>query len=527
MPLSPIQLETRIQELLDGTLSEEHWPELMRELQESEEARRLYCKHSRMHGLLGQHAKGLRALTTPVPTIPIQQIIGKQRKKLIAYSSIAAAAIVLITLVALQFIFISKPEHSLAFETSPHTIYTLTHDTYGEPPKGAALVPGSRLQVSQGTVALHFETGVESILQAPADITLTSDNSLQIRKGTAWFHVPRQAQGFRVQTPDLDVVDLGTEFGIITAPGGQDEVHVFKGSVQVTSIYRKGESVELTKDQARVLDNVGRLEEIETNPSAFLTTLPDELPYIHWSFDGNDQLASEGTAAEAGSKKGKILGAHAEPSFQSTSGPFGEALRSLGNCGYVETNWKGIGGNAPRTLAYWIKLPSGVNYTYSYHTVGWGKFWGLFDTTTNQFYSFICTNDDGTSTCGISMGGFWTYGTTDLADDRWHHIAHVYTGKSLPDGHPETLTYVDGQFEATSNHSYSELRRDKANNIIVNTDIYRPDSHPLSLLAHSWDENRHGLEYQTSLDEIFVFSAALTAEQIENLYRHNSYKGEQ
>src|SRR5690606_41027575 len=55
--------------------------------------------------------------------------------------------------------------------------------------------------------------------------------SLEAGKLTA--DVPREAVGFAVQTPRLLVVDLGTSFGIEIPRNGDDQVHVFKGQVEL------------------------------------------------------------------------------------------------------------------------------------------------------------------------------------------------------------------------------------------------------------------------------------------------------
>lgn len=527
MPMSPIQLETRIQELLDGSLSEELWPELMHELDNSEEARALYCKHARIHSLLGQNAKGIRALTTPVPTISVQEIIKKRRKKLVAYSSMAAAAMVLLTLAVMQFIFVSPTDRPLTLRASPGTDFAITHADNAQKHHELTLKPGSRLIVNQGTVELNFESGVQSILQAPADITLLTENSIQMREGSAWFNVSKQAKGFSVITNDLNIVDLGTEFGVINTPGGQEEVHVFKGKVQVSARHHRKDSQKLIADEACRVSNVGTLDSITTQPSRFLTTLPDQLPYMHWSFDGDDQLACSGTHPSAANTTTKVIDSYDGNDFQAVEGKFGKAMQATGTCAFIETDWKGIGDDSPRTMAYWIKLPKEENYGISYQTIGWGRFWGHHDLTTNQFYSYICSFDDGTSISGVSLGGHWVGGYTNIGDGEWHHIAHVFTGKHLEDGNPEIYSYVDGEPEHIQRNTNEHLIRHSNGNIPVNTNIYDKDSKPLSLLAHSWDDTRHGWPFQPSMDEIYIFAAALSAEQIQNLYRYNTYEGPQ
>jgi len=56
----------------------------------------------------------------------------------------------------------------LVFTTAPGTQFTLVHGGSDNAPEGMALVKGSQLQLTQGTVELTFGSGVKSIVTAPA-----------------------------------------------------------------------------------------------------------------------------------------------------------------------------------------------------------------------------------------------------------------------------------------------------------------------------------------------------------------------
>jgi hypothetical protein len=55
--------------------------------------------------------------------------------------------------------------------------------------------------------------------------------------GKLTAYVPEPAQGFVIEGPEFDTVDLGTEFVMSVDPDGQGEVHVINGEV---SLYEKG-----------------------------------------------------------------------------------------------------------------------------------------------------------------------------------------------------------------------------------------------------------------------------------------------
>lgn len=518
MPRSTIQLETRIQELLEGALREEHWPELRAQLMESEEARKLYCEYAQLATVLRQRSQGLKSLAVPVPVIPIEELIRENRGRTIRAAMFATAALLMITLITLRLLFVHEAQPALSFEVAAGTQYSLSH--VGEAPTGRVLGKGSRLQVSQGTVELQFGSGVKSIVQAPADITLQSEQSLFMREGVAWFQVPAAAVGFEVVTHDLEIVDLGTEFGVFIQPGKFDEVHVFKGKVRVSATHLRKEAAVVRGGQGRRIDSIGRLETVPVRANAFLTTLPESIPYLHWSFDGNDKeiYAVAGNLPSTADILSKAIALDAEQPFVSISGKFGNALSSTGRGGFVATDWPGIEGSAPRTLAYWVKLPPGEKYLHP--IVGWGeRVDAEKDSSTRAFFSFVETSPSGT-VAGISINGFWLKGTTAIADGEWHHIAHVYTGRADADGDPEIYCYIDGELEKTTPF-YSGTQRDEWGNILLNTVTDSSNSVPLRIFDHLWAEKREGYRIAPAIDELVVVKGALSSQQIRNLFLKN------
>lgn len=99
------------------------------------------------------------------------------------------------------------------------------------PEYGKPLEAGRRLQLNAGLAQLTFDNGAKVIVQGPAEFTVKSAAAGELRTGKLTALVPPQAVGFQVGTPTAEVVDLGTEFGLDVADGGETEVHVFTGEV--------------------------------------------------------------------------------------------------------------------------------------------------------------------------------------------------------------------------------------------------------------------------------------------------------
>lgn len=521
MPLTPAQLETRIQELLEGTLPEAHWPALREQLMNSGQARELYCHYARMITLLRQRSMGIKSLTSPTPVIPMKDLVRERQRKSSRVAVFAAAALLVIALVTMRLIFVPEVQPTLTFASAPGTRFTVTHDGSDEAPEGLVLEKGSRLQISQGAIELRFDSGVRSVVQAPADVTLHDGDTLFMREGTAWFQVPAEAVGFKVKTHDLDIVDLGTEFGVFARPDNHDEVHVFKGKVKVTATRLREDSATLTAGEGRRIDPIGRLDSVPTRTDAFLTSLPNSLPHLHWSFDGTGKEICRvgGNLPGAVGMLSKAVALDAQQPFVSTQGKFGNALSSYGRGGFMTTDWPGIGGNAPRTIAYWLKLPPGEKYLHP--IIGWGerRDWEI-DTSTSAFFSLVETRPHGT-VIGLSINGYWETGKTPVADGQWHHIAHVYTGNANSDGDPEIYNYIDGTLEPTTRHMNPQIARNIDGNIDLNTLTDAPDSVPLRVFNHLWKSKREPYLISPSIDELYVFQGTLSRRQIRSIYLKN------
>jgi hypothetical protein len=98
------------------------------------------------------------------------------------------------------------------------------------PRLGAPLDPGW-LRLKSGLAQVVFYSGARVMIEGPAEFQLISPNAASCRAGRLTAEVPPQAKGFRIATPQMNVTDLGTVFGLDVHEGAT-ELHVFKGSVE-------------------------------------------------------------------------------------------------------------------------------------------------------------------------------------------------------------------------------------------------------------------------------------------------------
>lgn len=488
-----------LSQLTDRDISPELFHELEQYLLSSEQARQQYHEYMQLQSLVGLeidvHHRNEKLL-------PIERILFRQKRRAVYVALVSAAAVILLSLVAMRFYLMPEPEsRDLAFEVSPGTQFVLSHDSdQGEVPSGNLMQPGSRLQISQGTVELQFASGVKSVVMAPADLTMRSENKLYLKEGRAWFHVPEQAIGFEVKTGDLNIVDLGTEFGVLAQPGQHDEVHVLKGKVQVTAQrLRKGSEI-LTAGDARRIDPVGRLTDIPVKSTAFLNQLPDTLPYLHWSFDQEDGFQVKGTHPVVAD-----VTTTAQESPLLVSGKNGRALLLNGGTQYVSTNWPGFSGARPRTVAFWIKLPEDGQPHEFAGILGWGD-----NTQKNAKWEVLTRQDPVNSRGRISI--FWGQSSIKtgyvIPAGSWHHV--VITDSGTVDLGREIVTeiYIDGE-------RLKELYGDKSRKA-MDTVTYTKDAIPFTVgvtIRHQSVESQRRF-LKASLDELYIFDGAMTEQQI-------------
>jgi hypothetical protein len=524
MPLSPIQLETRIQELVEGVLDEAHWPEVRAALIESAEARRTYAAYVRMHAVLDRRVTGLKAVLAHESLSPVPQFEKARHRKSFQRATLAAAAALGIAAVIMATILLSPPPPPLAFEASPGSEFNLTHAQ----PDLASDVPelhvGSRVVLRQGVIDLKFATGVHSIIRGPADFTLTSENRLQLDEGIGWFRVPRKAVGFEVRTDALRAIDLGTRFGVISKPGEPNQVHVFEGRVEVAASSGSMEREVLTSGQARKATVVGTLAKTEPDPKRFLTKLPDDLPYLHWSFDEPepDQWKTEGSLG-SGSRSSLISGAHTGSSAV-TSGPgrFGRALVSPDFDSFLASDWIGPDGNSPFTLAYWLKVEPGSEEMLKLVILGWGT---RVEAPGGRLAFLTHLNPvSGGNAVGTTFGDVWWRGVTPIDDGRWHHHAIVHTGRRTPDGDPEVICYLDGRREGLVRHEGPAGRRDRAATPRGSLETVGPSAAPVTFFASDkWQGQANPHDARISLDEVFLIEGSLGLEAIRDLLHRNHH----
>lgn len=94
-----------------------------------------------------------------------------------------------------------------------------------------ALLPAGPLKLASGIAQIELFSGVSLVVEGAANFEVISPMEMIVSSGRVRARVPEAAHGFRIHSPDGQIVDLGTEFALNVA-GGRSELHVFDGEVE-------------------------------------------------------------------------------------------------------------------------------------------------------------------------------------------------------------------------------------------------------------------------------------------------------
>lgn len=504
--------EDLLQQFVEGTLGEEECEQVIALLKNNPQAFESFCEYAELDAGLQYLSSGPARLADGARSLNLLPSDGGRLMRTRLIAVITAAAAVLVAGWVLYLTMAPEPEPVLAFRTAPETRLRITHaGPADETPAPGTLQPGSRLVLDQGSVELTFASGVRAVIEGPADLTLVEKGRLHLTEGRGFFEVPPAAIGFAVHTPELEVTDLGTEFAVLAVHDAGDQVHVMKGRVEALNRNGLKNREILGAGDAREAGPAGRLIPLPLRPADFARALPGGLPYLHWSFEGDDPLKPGGTLVGSGKITVRTEGGASTPSpSRRVDGPRGRALRFSSRTDEVTTSWQGFTGRTPRTFACWVKLDSNLPEDWQ-PIVELGR--PVYpEARVNSYWRVRTIVEPATGRCvlRVSYGRNWIDGSVDLADGRWHHVAICESRELDEEGLPKVRFYVDGREDPATRANEAAL-----------LPIETRHGVPLSIGCNTEERHPNGVLEQRSLrgsiDELFLFEGELSAEGVRSL----------
>jgi hypothetical protein len=122
----------------------------------------------------------------------------------------------------------------------PYEVATIRDSIEAQWSSGLPLTAGTRLssgsqaiRLTRGIVKLTTDDNVDVVLEAPTEFSFVSYSEISLSYGKLFARVSEQGYGFSVVTPNSKIVDLGTEFGVLSQIDGSTEVYMLKGKANL------------------------------------------------------------------------------------------------------------------------------------------------------------------------------------------------------------------------------------------------------------------------------------------------------
>lgn len=122
----------------------------------------------------------------------------------------------------------------------PYEVATISDSINAQWSSGLPIAPGTRIssnsqpiRLNQGIIKLQTDDRVDIVLEAPAEFQFLSYSGISLNYGKLFARVSEQGLGFSVATPNSKIVDLGTEFGVLSQIDGSTEVYTYEGKVNL------------------------------------------------------------------------------------------------------------------------------------------------------------------------------------------------------------------------------------------------------------------------------------------------------
>ena len=554
-----LKFDELVNALVEEDITETQRQDLQDWLVRSKAARRRYIKFMDMNASLHHYAaefQGAIPDDDPDGYTPSTQN-GSVIPDNILKPLVAIAAAVILGFVALNFLPRPDPPVEVADEADKPkptarpdaatpaingvAILTQAWGLEWDDPEAAVKVgrelPAGSIEFSAGLAQLEFKSGAIVIIEGPAKIELESKDSAFCHYGKVRAMVPEQASGFQIRAKQLDVIDLGTEFGMSVGANSEIEVVVYEGKVELhKDEAAPGQSPqievsELNAGESIFVDAKGQLVKIDMPKSQFIGTAglaersidelqarysrwvehsqelrEDERLLLYYTFD-NEQAWSRTVTDQALNKARSSNGA-------------------LVGCEWVQGRWPGKGALHFKRGSDRVRIDIPGQHD-SMTFAAWVRLDRLNSNTTSLF---LCANENpGTPHWQVDNEGRvllsikgparrqrldprtptkpapktepWVYPSQKILHNRqgeWAHLVTVYDNHTS-----KVLHYVDGR-------KVSELKfKTRAKLSIDQAELGnwpKPDrGHPSTNL-------------RGRIDEIAIFKAALSEEEVARSY---------
>lgn len=282
--MNPDERRQLIDAALEGDISEADFLSLEAEMTVDPIARQEYYEQLSLTVLLEVEAEAEERNETPNVVVSVSRAALALRHWKQAFVAAATAALVMLAVIG-WLVVTSQPGDNIASNSQSTTVAPVEELVTGfavvagqsdaiwrsgEVYPNGSLLPHGLLQLDSGIVHLELFSGVTVVVEGNAEFSVLSPMEISVAAGTVRAHVPEPAHGFRVNTAEGEIVDLGTDFAV-NVTNGQSEIHVLEGEIE----WHPHEHEMLTMEKGRALrwSSSGESTEISADNRQFVGAL--------------------------------------------------------------------------------------------------------------------------------------------------------------------------------------------------------------------------------------------------------------
>jgi hypothetical protein len=402
-----------------------------------------------------------------------------------------------------------------------------------------AITQGESLELASGVVQLKLKQGVTLLVEGPAEWSIDGKNLTTLKRGKLLASVPQQAIGFTVVTPTSKIVDLGTEFGVTVNVQGQTHTQVFRGEVEVKSGAANAAETRRSPDMRRLVageavridarGSITAIEPMAEEPEQFISPTrvavqptgmaeadladaysqavlqtPGLVAYWRLADGGRPEVKDEVGVTQQqplGRSPGKYLGFRGDSLDQPgalSAGKSGAVYFDGRSCveipaqPHLSGDWDGL------TLAAWIK-PGRVQPQENDVSMIVGNWARQVSSDT-----YCLSYRDGHLYLAVGNGvnvqtSLIGVGNVPLTFDAYHFVVGTWQKR---DG--SYRLYVDGEADLARLQQTPPWK------------LHAGATHSVSIGGQRITADR---QFVGAIDEVSIFSRALSAEEIQQLYR--------
>lgn len=240
--IDQLHWETLLNRAVDGILTDEESDQLSGILRSSQDRTDEYIRFVDMHGSL--HHEALLAQAGEV--VNFESESGKSEIGNVGFwwtmAAVATVAAIGAFIWSTKYPFFDTENPSYEETAYIGIVTSLQGDiSASDHFLGKGLQRGP-FKLDGGRAQVRLDNGVKLSIKGPAEFDIFGLDHITLMTGKLTANTPPRAIGFRIDTPDMEVIDLGTEFALRVDLAGESRLHVLEGEVEARK--KMGEGLE-------------------------------------------------------------------------------------------------------------------------------------------------------------------------------------------------------------------------------------------------------------------------------------------